>query len=84
MLISCTVTTQLICVFVFANAKKEVFSLYNKAHLYEIQILFWADEDGAYYWHIKSGTIQREPPSPAPPDLRETLRSISINSDSVS
>jgi len=25
------------------------------------------DEDGAYYWHIKSGTIQREPPPPAPP-----------------
>ena len=21
-----------------------------------------ADEDGAYYWHIKSGTIQREVP----------------------
>lgn len=20
------------------------------------------DNDGAYYWHIKSGTIQREPP----------------------
>ncbi|KAH3842091.1 amyloid beta precursor protein binding family B member 2-like isoform X2 [Dreissena polymorpha] len=40
------------------------------------------DEDGAiYYWHIKSGTIQREPPSPAPPDLRETLRSISVSSD---
>lgn len=40
------------------------------------------DEDGPYYWHIKSGTIQREPPSPAPPDMKETLRSISINSDS--
>lgn len=21
------------------------------------------DNDGPYYWHIKSGTIQREPPS---------------------
>ncbi|XP_060567021.1 amyloid beta precursor protein binding family B member 2-like isoform X2 [Ruditapes philippinarum] len=40
------------------------------------------DEDGPYFWHIKSGTIQREPPSPAPPDMKETLRSISINSDS--
>ncbi|KAL3880124.1 hypothetical protein ACJMK2_032392 [Sinanodonta woodiana] len=40
------------------------------------------DEDGPYYWHIKSGTIQREPPSPAPPDMKATLRSISINSDS--
>ncbi|XP_052078808.1 protein Fe65 homolog isoform X2 [Mytilus californianus] len=41
------------------------------------------DEDGAYYWHIKSGTIQREPPSPAPPDTKHvTIRSVSINSDS--
>jgi hypothetical protein len=22
----------------------------------------FADNDGPYYWHIKSGTIQREPP----------------------
>jgi amyloid beta (A4) precursor protein-binding family B protein 2 (Fe65-like) len=22
------------------------------------------DDDGPYYWHIKSGTIQREPPPP--------------------
>lgn len=41
------------------------------------------DEDGPYYWHIKSGTIQREPPSPAPPDTKHvTIRSVSINSDS--
>ncbi|RUS88266.1 hypothetical protein EGW08_003968, partial [Elysia chlorotica] len=26
------------------------------------------DEDGPYYWHVKSGTIQRDPPPPAPPD----------------
>ncbi|GAB6031126.1 hypothetical protein CHUAL_007934 [Chamberlinius hualienensis] len=25
------------------------------------------DNDGPYYWHIKSGTIQREPPPPDPP-----------------
>lgn len=27
--------------------------------------LFWIflDNDGPYYWHIKSGTIQREPPT---------------------
>ena len=25
-------------------------------------ILWYADADGAYYWHIKSGTIQRDPP----------------------
>ena len=30
--------------------------------------LYFADEDGAYYWHVKSGTIQREPPPPPPPD----------------
>lgn len=41
------------------------------------------DEDGPYYWHVKSGTIQREPPSPAPPETKPTtLRSISVNSDS--
>ncbi|KAK3099571.1 hypothetical protein FSP39_006387 [Pinctada imbricata] len=40
------------------------------------------DEDGPYYWHIKSGTIQREPPSPAPPDVKQrTLRSLSVKSD---
>lgn len=53
---------------------------------FNIQILYYfTDEDGAYYWHIKSGTIQREPPSPAPPDTKHvTIRSVSINSDSVS
>lgn len=25
-------------------------------------IYFILDNDGPYYWHIKSGTIQREPP----------------------
>ncbi|XP_056011870.1 protein Fe65 homolog isoform X2 [Ostrea edulis] len=43
------------------------------------------DEEGAYYWHIKSGTIQREPPSPAPPDVKQTtLRSLSVKSNSSS
>ena len=27
-----------------------------------------SDEDGPYYWHIKTGTIQREPPSPPLPE----------------
>ena len=27
-----------------------------------MQCLFMSDDDGPYYWHIKSGTIQREPP----------------------
>ncbi|XP_071088512.1 amyloid beta precursor protein binding family B member 2-like isoform X3 [Haliotis cracherodii] len=39
------------------------------------------DDDGAYYWHIKSGTIQRDPPSPLTPE-QTTLRSISIASES--
>lgn len=47
-----------------------------------------ADEDGPYYWHIKSGTIQRDPPPPAPPDgptvCTAPVRSISLNSDTVS
>jgi len=28
------------------------------------------DNDGPYYWHIKSGTIQREPPPSPPEDAR--------------
>lgn len=43
------------------------------------------DEEGAYYWHIKSGTIQREPPSPTTPDVKQTtLRSLSVKSTSSS
>ncbi|PVD34945.1 hypothetical protein C0Q70_06226 [Pomacea canaliculata] len=46
------------------------------------------DEDGPYYWHIKSGTIQRDPPPPAPPDgptvCTAPVRSISLNSDTSS
>lgn len=26
------------------------------------------DDDGPYYWHIKSGTIQRDPPPPPSPN----------------
>ncbi|KAH9490182.1 Protein Fe65 [Bulinus truncatus] len=44
------------------------------------------DDDGAYYWHVKSGTIQRDPPLPAPPDGPAlcSARSISLTSDSSS
>lgn len=38
------------------------------------------DNDGPYYWHIKSGTIQREPPPPMPPNLKEIKTSISKDS----
>lgn len=27
-----------------------------------LKVLIATDDDGPYYWHIKSGTIQREPP----------------------
>ncbi|XP_041358562.1 protein Fe65 homolog isoform X2 [Gigantopelta aegis] len=38
------------------------------------------DDNGAYYWHIKSGTIQRDPPTPE--DSEQTiLRSKSVSSD---
>ncbi|XP_064610221.1 amyloid beta precursor protein binding family B member 2-like isoform X2 [Liolophura sinensis] len=41
------------------------------------------DEQGAYFWHIKSGTIQREPPQPTSgaSHPKDTKRSISSNSD---
>ncbi|CAL1541933.1 unnamed protein product [Lymnaea stagnalis] len=44
------------------------------------------DEDGPYYWHVKSGTIQRDPPPPAPPDGPALCspRSISLTSESSS
>ena len=28
--------------------------------------VFYVDKDGPYYWHIKSGTIQREVPIASP------------------
>lgn len=40
------------------------------------------DEDGPYYWHIQSGTIQRSPPPPPSPGQLETKRSNSNSSDS--
>ncbi|XP_059152319.1 protein Fe65 homolog [Physella acuta] len=44
------------------------------------------DDDGPYYWHVKSGTIQRDPPPPAPPDGPALCspRSISLTSESSS
>ena len=39
------------------------------------------NEDGPYYWHVKSGTIQRDPPSPVPADYQDLpQRSTSSNS----
>uniref|UniRef100_T1J3F3 PID domain-containing protein n=1 Tax=Strigamia maritima TaxID=126957 RepID=T1J3F3_STRMM len=42
------------------------------------------DGDGPYYWHIKSGTIQRDPPPPAAGDSKEYMRSASISNDPIS
>lgn len=43
------------------------------------------DNDGPYYWHIKSGTIQREPPEysgknePKTPLVKDAESVMSIN-----
>ena len=31
-----------------------------------------SDEDGPYYWHIRTGTIQREAPVASPADVQST------------
>ncbi|CAH1777420.1 unnamed protein product [Owenia fusiformis] len=42
------------------------------------------DENGAYYWHIKSGTIQRDPPPPPPPETqRQTSNSSQSSNGSI-
>ena len=41
------------------------------------------DEDGPYYWHIKSGTIQRDPPPPAPPSRSKDITSLPENTAQV-
>ena len=38
------------------------FSFSFCAITFSNNFLFCSDDDGPYYWHIKSGTIQREPP----------------------
>ena len=37
-----------------------------------------ANEDGPYYWHVKSGTIQRDPLSPAPADCQGSSTEINF------
>jgi len=46
-------------------------------------VLLIADENGAYYWHIKSGTIQREAPIASPVDVHSTNDATSFSSVSV-
>lgn len=45
---------------------------------------FLTDENGPYYWHVKSGNIQREPPEAPPHSKRESRRSLIKDNDSVS
>jgi len=39
-----------------------------------------SDENGPYYWHIKSGTIQREAPIASPVDVHSAKDATSFNS----
>ncbi|XP_046600103.1 protein Fe65 homolog isoform X4 [Neodiprion lecontei] len=41
------------------------------------------DNDGPYYWHIKSGTIQREPPEAPLPSKSDSRRSLVKDNDSI-
>ncbi|KDR19882.1 hypothetical protein L798_06003, partial [Zootermopsis nevadensis] len=41
------------------------------------------DNDGPYYWHIKSGTIQREPPATPPNSKTEPRRPLVKDAESV-
>ncbi|XP_006622419.1 protein Fe65 homolog isoform X4 [Apis dorsata] len=41
------------------------------------------DENGPYYWHVKSGNIQREPPEAPPHSKRESRRSLIKDNDSI-
>ncbi|XP_015593076.1 amyloid-beta A4 precursor protein-binding family B member 2 isoform X2 [Cephus cinctus] len=41
------------------------------------------DNDGPYYWHIKSGTIQREPPEAPLNSKTESRRSLVKDNDSI-
>nr|XP_012138278.1 PREDICTED: amyloid beta A4 precursor protein-binding family B member 2-like isoform X6 [Megachile rotundata] len=41
------------------------------------------DENGPYYWHVKSGNIQREPPEALPHSKRESRRSLIKDNDSI-
>jgi len=45
-------------------------------------VLSISDENGSYYWHIKSGTIQREAPIASPVDVqsaKDTNFSIAVS-----
>lgn len=52
--------------------------------IYYAMFLFCSDENGPYYWHVKSGNIQREPPEAPPHSKRESRRSLIKDNDSVS
>jgi len=43
-------------------------------------LLIISDENGPYYWHIKSGTIQREAPIASPVDVQSAKDATSSSS----
>jgi len=58
------------------------FLLYCRPYgcvLYGSMVLI-SDENGPYYWHIKSGTIQREAPIASPVDVHSAKDATSFNS----
>jgi len=46
-------------------------------------VLIISDENGPYYWHIKSGTIQREAPIASPVDVHPAKDATSSSSVSI-
>lgn len=45
---------------------------------------FFSDENGPYYWHVKSGNIQREPPEAPLNSKGESRKNLIKDNDSVS
>lgn len=46
--------------------------------------MLFSDNDGPYYWHIKSGTIQREAPLVPCTEKTESRLNFSKDTDNVS
>jgi len=46
-------------------------------------VVLISDENGAYYWHVRSGTIQREAPIASPVDIHSPKDATSFSSVSV-
>ena len=61
-----------------------VYRVAQFANLFDERSNFLSDENGPYYWHVKSGNIQREPPEAPLHSKRESRRSLIKDNDSVS